>query len=233
MNTPLVTTLTDWRDIADNTLEFVLQRPVGFDFKAGQHINVKLTDLIFDDKKAGRRMFTIASAPHEEHLVFATRKTGSGFKRSLEHSLQQQVEIIGPRGNLVRDESRPAVFVAGGIGVTPFRSMLMDALFRNIDQPITLLSSNRSASEVVFHDQFLKVAADCPTLFKYIPTITQEHQSNGAWSGKRRRIDVNLIKEHVPDFSAATFYVCGPNEMVTAMSDMLIREKNQSRTHPR
>lgn len=175
-------------------------------------------------------MFTIASAPHETNLVFATRKTGSGFKRSLEKASQQQVDIMGPRGNLVRNDSRPAVFIAGGIGVTPFRSMLMDALHRKLEQPITLLSSNRYSSEIVFHDQFLKAAADFPSLFTYVPTVTQDDEANSSWSGERRRIDVNFIEQYVPDFSAVTFYVCGPPAMVTAVSDMLI-QKNISQEH--
>jgi ferredoxin-NADP reductase len=219
MPTSIVTTLIDRQQIADDTLEFSLARPDGFEFQAGQHINVKLTELLFEDKKAGRRMFTIASAPSEEKLRIATRLTDSGFKKTLAEGPKQDVEIIGPRGDMLRDETRPAVFMAGGVGITPFRSLLKEALDKNLPQPITLFYSNRSVETAAYHDFFTQAAHEHADVFTYVPTITGATPEN--WTGETTRIDAELIKKYVDDWSAVTFYVCGPPNMVTAMTDIL------------
>jgi len=224
MYKPFATSLIDRYDIAENTLEFVLQRPDGFEFKAGQHINVKLSELIFDDKRGQRRTFTVASAPHENILRMATRKTGSGFKRTIESGPLQPVEVIGPSGKMIRDESRPAVFIAGGMGITPFRSMIADAMERQLTQPMTLLFSNRYAAEIAFSNYFLSIQKDHQNTFTCIQTITDKNIQNGEWSGENRRIDSEFIKDYVPDLSAVTFYVCGPPDMVAAQLNILKNE---------
>ncbi|MBN1465790.1 FAD-dependent oxidoreductase [candidate division KSB1 bacterium] len=224
MNKTFVTSLIDKRDIAENTLQFVLQRPDGFDFKAGQNVNVKLSQLLFADRKGGRRTFSIASAPSEENLYMATRKTGSGFKRTIAEALGQTIEITGPAGRMIRDETRPAVLLAGGIGITPFRSMIMDAVNRQLQQPITLMFSNNALAEIAYHDLFLDLERQHPDAFRYVQTITGEKSHDVGWSGERRRIDAFFIRDYVPDLSAVTFYVSGPPAMVAAISEILKKE---------
>ncbi|MBN1559201.1 FAD-dependent oxidoreductase [candidate division KSB1 bacterium] len=211
-------------------MEFVLRRPAGFDFKAGQHTSVRLIELLFDDKRGGRRTFTIASAPGEENLHMATRKTGSGFKRTIAAKNQQAVEITEPSGELIRDESRPAVLIAGGIGITPFRSMIMDAVNRQLQQPIILLFSNNSVAEIAYHDFFLDVERQHPDKFTYVQTITGDKKPDVTWSGERRQIDAAFISDYVPDLTVVTFYVCGPQAMVTAVSEIL-KKKNVDQGH--
>jgi ferredoxin-NADP reductase len=227
MQKKFVTSLIDRHDIAENTLEFVLRRPIGFDFKAGQHISMQLREMLFEDRKGNRRTFSIASAPAEDNLHMATRKTGSGFKRTIAEAAQPAVEIIGPNGHLIRDESRPAVLIAGGIGITPFRSIIVDALNRQFQQPITLLFSNVSAAEIAYHDFFLNVARQHPDKFSYVQTITGEEESDASWSGERRIIDAAFIKDYVQDLSAVTFYVCGPPAMVTDITGILKNNVDQ------
>ena len=137
MPTPFIAALKERRLVAEQTLEFVLQRPNGFEFQAGQSVNLKVFELTFEDARQGRRSFTIASPPHEENLVFATRLTGSGFKNTLLQGPLQEIEINGPHGKMVHDPSLPAVFIAGGIGVTPFRSMTLQALRNSTGKRIT------------------------------------------------------------------------------------------------
>ena len=215
----LVTTLIDRRQIADDTLEFFLDRPAGFEFQAGQHINIKLTELLFEDKKAGRRMFTMASAPSEEKLRIATRLTDSGFKRTIAEGSQQSVEIIGPLGKMVRDESRPAVFLAGGVGITPFRSLVKDAFDKKLKLPMTLFYANRSVDSAAYHADFVQAAQEHADVFTYVPSITGDVPED--WTGETQRIDVGLIKKYVDDWRDVTFYICGPPGMVTAMTDIL------------
>jgi ferredoxin-NADP reductase len=103
-------------------MAFHFERPPGFAHLAGQNALFKL---------AGEsRTFSIASAPHEPHLTVATRMRDSAFKRTLREAAPGlKVEIDGPAGMMVLhdDAARPAVFLAGGIGITPFLSMARDA----------------------------------------------------------------------------------------------------------
>ncbi len=207
--------------IARDTLEFVLQRPQGFDFQAGQNISLKLSRLLYEDDRRGRRILSLASAPHEQDLVLATRLTGSGFKKTLVDGPLQKVELGGPRGKLLRDESGPAVFIAGGIGITPFKSMVLDALHRGLAQPMTLLYSNRTLADAAYHKLFAELG-QCEGRFTYVPTVTRDDDAE--WKGERRRIDASFIRDYVPDFNAVTFYLCGPPAMVDAVVEILKNE---------
>lgn len=224
-----IAALKERRVIAEDTLEFVLQRPDAFDFQAGQNVNLKLTELPFEDKRHGRRMLTIASAPNDQDLIFATRMTGSGFKRSLLQGPLQDIEIIGPRGNMVRDADKSAVFIAGGIGITPFKSMVLDAVNRKLTPPTTLLYSNKTPANAAYHQLFAELEKNNSERFKYVPTMTGS-LDEGTWQGEHRRIDARFVRDHVADFDNAVFYVCGPPKMVDAIVEML---KNENVTQER
>ena len=106
--------------VARDTVAFTLDKPPGFTFKAGQAIDVSLIDPPEMDAKGPRRAFSIVSAPHEDHLVLATRTRDSAFKRVLgEMPIGGRVQVEGPFGSLTlhSNRSRPAIFLAGGIGI--------------------------------------------------------------------------------------------------------------------
>src|SRR5689334_14552965 len=110
-------------EVAEGTMAFHLEKPAGFQFKAGQYMNVTLIEPPETDAEGNTRSFTIASAPFEQDLVFTTRMRDSAFKRVIKTlKLGSPVRISGPFGSftLHNDASRPAVFLVGGIGVTPF-----------------------------------------------------------------------------------------------------------------
>ena len=224
MPAPIIAVLKDRRIITDETLEFVLQRPTGFEFQAGQNVNLKLSELKYDDARQGRRSLTIASSPHENDLVFATRLTGSGFKNTILNGPLQDIEINGPRGNMLHDRTKPAVFIAGGIGVTPFKSMVLAALQGNAFLPITFLYSNKTLTDAAYHDLFVDMSEKHKDRFVYVPTLTRQ-DSDAEWQGERGRIDAHFIRKYVRDFSAVNFYVCGPPQMVDAVVEIL---KNES-----
>src|SRR5215813_14574706 len=124
------TKLNERRDVAEGTMAFHLQKPPGFQFKAGQYMNVTLIDPPETDAEGNTRSFSIASAPFEADLVVTTRMRDTAFKRVLRTlSLKSEVRISGPFGSftLHADASRAAVFLVGGIGITPFRSMILQA----------------------------------------------------------------------------------------------------------
>src|SRR5436190_13886080 len=114
-------------EVAEGTTAFHLEKPAGFQFKAGQYLNVTLIDPPETDAEGNTRSFSIASAPFEADLVFASRMRDTAFKRILQTlTLRSEVRISGPFGSftLHTDTFRPAVFLVGGIGITPFRSII-------------------------------------------------------------------------------------------------------------
>lgn len=224
MNDSTKTKLIDRQEITDSTLEFHLERPSGFQYQAGQHINIKLSNLLFEDKKGPRRTFTLSSAPHEKALHVTTRLTGSGFKRTVLEGPLQEVEFIGPRGELVLDEASPAVFIAGGIGITPFRSMVLDVLQRGVSQSMTLLYSNRHPNAAAYHDMFEILQQEHPQQFTYVPTMPELKEQKTEWQGETRLITGDFIRDYVTDLSRAIFYLCGPPNMVKSIQDLLESE---------
>ena len=173
----LMTPLIERTEVAEGTMAFALERPTGFEFKAGQFVIMVLPSPPHTDAEGNRRVFSIASPPQDtRRLVITTRMTGTAFKRSLaEVPLGTPVDLSGPAGTfglLHADASLPVVFIAGGIGITPFRSILYDAVSRHLPHRITLIYSNRTPAGTAFHDEFVHLAQTHSNL-TYIPTMTQ------------------------------------------------------------
>jgi len=160
---------------ADHTLGFVIEVDEPFEFRAGQSCDLTLVNPPHEDGKGSTRTFSITSAPNEApRLMFATRQTGSAFKRSLEDGpLGMAIEVDGPWGSFVLhdDAARPAVLLAGGIGITPFRSMIKDAVERRLAHAITLLYSNRTQSSAAFFSDFV-TWSHVKRNFTFVPTLT-------------------------------------------------------------
>ncbi len=217
--------LTARFEVADGTMAFVVERPSGFDFTAGQYVQLVLPNPPHTDAGGNRRTFSIASAPHEAaELRFATRMTGSAMKRSLaEAALGTPVEVLGPGGSfaLHGDASIPAVFIAGGIGITPFRSILQDAVRRRLPHRITLIYSNRNPEGAAFHEEFVRLVAGCPNL-RYVPTMTQADKSRQAWPGERRYVNAEFLRDHVGDLTAPIFYLAGPPGLVVGLTKVVV-----------
>lgn len=215
------TKLVERIEVAEGTMAFAFERPANFNFAAGQFITVILPNPLHHDAKGNRRTFTIASPPQEEErLQIATRMTGSALKRSLaEARFGAPVELLGPAGlfTLHNDSSLPAVFIAGGIGITPFRSMVRDAAARNLSHPITLIYSNRNLEGSAFHEELQQLAATHKN-FNYVPTLTQADKSPRPWNGERRYVNAEFLRDHVVDLGKPIFYLVGPPGLVTALT---------------
>src|SRR6202790_3103220 len=122
--------LKDREEVAEETIAFRFEKPSGWTFKAGQYLDMTLLDPPETDSEGNVRSFSIASGPHEETLLVATRMRDTAFKRVLRTMpLGTAVKIDGPSGDLtLQDNStRAAVFLAGGIGFTPFERIFWGA----------------------------------------------------------------------------------------------------------
>lgn len=205
--------------------------PEDFDFLPGQYIRMTF-DIMEPDERGTGRFFSITSSPlNKEYLTITTRILQSAFKKTLASlSPGTDVKFFGPVGRFLLDEDdkRPRIFLAGGIGITPFHSMLTYASEKNLLLPITLFVSFSTVEEIVFYDELQKISEDHPNI-KVIYTVTRPEVIPSAafstageseidvWTGETGRISVDLIKKYAPDFVSSLFYISGPPMMVDAM----------------
>jgi len=219
------TKLMERLDVAEGTMAFLFERPRGFDFTAGQYAHIVLPNPPHTDAGGNRRTFSITSPPQESgQVAFATRLTGSAMKRSLvDVDLGTTVELLGPTGafTLHDDATVPAVFIAGGIGITPFRSMVQDAIRRRLPHRMTLIYSNRNPEGAAFHEEFARIA-ETHAHFTYLPTMTQAETSRKPWSGERRYVNADFLRDHIGDLATPIFYLAGPPGLVAAVTKTVI-----------
>lgn len=213
------------RQVAEETLAFEFEKPAGFRFAAGQALEVRLIEPKETDAEGDGRSFSIASAPSAERLEIATRMRDTAFKRSLKTMpLDSPVELDGPFGSLTlhKAAAKPAVFVAGGIGITPFMSMLRQAAVERATRSFFLLTSNRRPEDAPFHAELERLAGELSRC-RFVAVMTQADRSTRPWSGPRGKITPGLIAETVPDLKSAVCYAAGPPAMVAAMRLALIK----------
>lgn len=230
-------------EIASGTLAVYIEKPDGFGFEAGQFVEAALIDPPETDAEGDSRAFTLASAPYEAELVIATRLRDTAFKRVLKNlPAGAELNIDGPFGSftLHRDGSRPAVFLAGGIGITPFRSILLQATKDALPRRLFLFYSNRRPEDAAFLEEFQELEKQNPR-FALIATMTDMQHSSQSWEGSRGPIDKAMIERRVGPMASPVhyiidkdsiereacpmtspiYYIAGPPGMVRAMQGML------------
>lgn len=210
-------------NVAKNTTWFEFTPNTGLKYQAGQFL---LWSLPHDkaDSRGQRRYFTIASSPTEKNLALVTKfaDKSSSFKTNLK-SLSEHGQIMATSLDgdftMPKDESLPLVFIAGGVGIAPFRSMTKFLIDNKQSRKITLLYSNNTEDEIAFADIWTeaKNAFGMKTVF----TLTNKETLPLNWSGKTGFIDEELIKSEVLDFKKAVYFVSGPDPMVRAMEKTL------------
>jgi ferredoxin-NADP reductase len=170
-----------------------------------------------------RHAFSIVSAPFEDRLTVATRMRDSVYKRALKAlPIGAAVGIEGPFGALTlhRERSRAAVFIAGGIGITPFVSMLRQAARQQLPQRLILLYSSRRPEDAAFLAE-LQQLQERNSQFQLVATMTDMHLSSRSWPGQTGFITAEMVARTVGDLPKPIFYVVGPPGMVEAMRQTL------------
>ncbi|HEX7322002.1 MAG TPA: FAD-dependent oxidoreductase [Mycobacterium sp.] len=210
--------------IAEGTMAFYFAKPAGYEYQPGQSFQMTLIDpLPKDDIRGATREFTIASAPHEAELMVAMRLRNSAFKGMLKDAPPgTTVTISEADGDLVlhRDVSRPAVFIAGGIGITPFLSITRHAVRESLQHPIHLFYSNWRPELAAFLAE-LEAMQQANPRYRLIATMTEPDNSAQPWSGETGVIRPELLHQHLPDLTSPVYYLAGPPAMTMAMLDML------------
>lgn len=217
MKAPLIEKL----QFSDTIIGFVFQPKEKIDFQAGQFLEWILPHPNPDDRGV-KRHFTISSSPTEDNLMLTTKFStrSSSFKKALQQlKIGDEIEVGHVEGDftLPDDPSAPLVFIAGGIGVTPFRSMIKFLFDTGQKRDITLLYSNKTPADIVFKDLYDDASAKVG--FKVVYVLTDP--APPGWQGDSGFIDEAMIKQEVPDWQRRTFYVSGPEPMVEAFEKML------------
>lgn len=217
------TKLLSRKEIASETLEFHFEKPEGLAFKPGQWGDITLIDPPETDAEGNTRGFTIASAPYEPDLMMATRLRNTAFKRVLGKMKVGTVFTLAATGGsftLHSDTSIPAVFLSGGIGITPMRSIILQATHDKLAHRLYLFYSNHNPGTSVFLDDF-KLAQKANPHFTFVPTMTDVKHAGPAWRGETGYITKAMLEKSIPDLSVPIYYISGPQAMVTALRKLL------------
>jgi ferredoxin-NADP reductase len=191
-----------------------------FDFRPGQYFWVELLESEYEDEKGLRRHISVVTSPTERGVLgLCTRLRDTAFKKTLaELEVGDEVEVEPPKGDfaLPEDTSRPYVFVAGGIGITVFRSMLRYIADTGAPYKVTLVYSNRDRESAAFLDELKELEGTLPA-FRLVLTMTDD----SSWDGESRRIDADMLRDHLGELGDYTYLVAGPPAMVEAVAEEL------------
>ena len=200
------------RQVAEKTTEISFKRRSSYKFETGQYSQVIVSQLLYPDQRGPSRLFSIASSPSDkERITIAFRDSESGYKRTLiEAPLGYEVIVRGPFGgdfSLPENTARHLVFIAGGIGITPFLSMSSFATEQSLPLQITLLYANRNKKSSA-----------------YLKEIDELVRRNRHFKVKNKfvRVDSVFIKQNVKDVLSAEWYIAGPPGMVEEASRIVL-----------
>lgn len=220
--------LLEKRDEAKGTRTFIFEKPQGFTYKAGQYMYWTLAKLKYPDRRGNVRHFTLSSSPTEDFLSITIRmREESGYKKTLDE-YEPGVELVtrGPEGVFVLEDERttvPQIMLAGGIGITPFRSMAKYATDKGLPVPIHIIYSNSIPEEIAFRKELDGLVSKNPNL-KVTHTITKPEESKEEWIGHTGRINEDLIRKLITDNRrpiTEIFWLCGPPSMVSGLEEVL------------
>lgn len=215
--------LKDKKEIAEGTMEFVFEKPKEYDFQAGQFTYWNLINPSETDEEGDTRIFSIVSAPQENYLAFSTRMRDTAFKRVLKNmNVGEKIMIKEPMGDFAfhREIESPAIFLVGGIGITPVMSILRNVVETGVHHKIYLFYSNRKPEDTAYLTE-IRAMSEKNKNFIFVPTMTDMESSKELWKGETSKINMDIIKKYVPDITDAHYYITGPQSLVRAMRAML------------
>ncbi len=210
-------------EVAKNTFDYIFTSNIKILFRSGQYMEWTLAHP-HPDTRGNRRYFTLASAPTENTVCIGMRHyaQSSSFKMKLQEMVVGD-EIIAAQGAgdfvLPTQKNEKLAFIAGGIGITPFRSMIQYMLDTKEKRDAILLYTNRNAEDIAYKDIFDKAQNELGLKTSYFVTDPNEKAINGFF--QTERVTAEQIKKEVPDYMERKFYISGRNEMVSGIKSML------------
>jgi ferredoxin-NADP reductase len=193
-----------------------------FEFLAGQHADFSFSHPFSGNEIENTRTFSLASSPLEKGpVMIATRNRGTAFHAALQAApLGTRFTVSRPQGSftLHRDITRAAVFIAGGIGIAPIRSIVQQATLERLPHRSYLFYSNRQVEDAAFLKEIENMTAQNPNL-TLVPTLTGHRTA--AWPYEKGRISCEMLRRYVLWLNGPIYYIAGPSRMVSAMTDLL------------
>lgn len=189
-------------------------------FLAGQWVYWHLLNQ--DGTSWGRAAFSIATAPSEydESFQLGVKTQGDFTKKGGQLQPGDVIGIQGPFGVFtLPKQAEHLVFFAGGIGITPFRSMIRELYRSGSLTPVTLFYSNRYIEDAVYLEEFEDLAKMWPS-FTFVPTLTGEDNPS-IWKREVGRISLSMIQNYVPDLQKPVYLMCGPNPFMESLKELL------------
>ncbi len=218
-----ITRLVKKEQVADQTMLFQFEKPAGFTYKAGQFADYTLISPAETDDEGNTRGFSLSSAPYEPNLMCTTRMRDTAFKRVLrDMPIGTELELDAPYGSftLHNKVSRPAVFLTGGIGITPVRSITLQSVHDKTDHKLFVFYSNKRPEDAAFLDELNRVG-EANANVTFVATMTEAEKSQQTWTGETGYIDQDMMSRYVKNLTIPIYYLCGPAGMVTAMRTLL------------
>jgi ferredoxin-NADP reductase len=209
--------LMNKRGVAEGAVAYEFAKPKGFNYLPGQFVTLSLADA----GTGQTRSFSLASAPYEKRLMAAVWQGTSPFKLCLQKLRPgSEVVIKGPFGKFTLDNetSKPAVFLAGGIGITPVRSIVLQTDHDGLGRELAIFYSSRTPETAPFLAELGRIRK--PN-YAFIPTMTRLPESRRSWDGERGRINSTMLEKYLPDPTGAIYYLVGSTRFVNAMIKML------------
>jgi len=211
-------------DVARGTMVFHFERPSNFVFRAGQSLDLSFLALTEEPPQRLTHTLSIANDPSDEKLTVVTRMRDTAFKRSLSAlPIGTEVLIEGPMGSftLHNNTARPAVLLAGGIGIAPFLSIVSHAQKEGLRHRIILFYANRLLEDAAFLDGLRDLEHLNPR-FSFVPTFTRLNADRGEWKGETGHITPEMLHRRVGKLQGPIFYIAGPLSMVAAARHTLV-----------
>jgi ferredoxin-NADP reductase len=206
-------------DIASGTMAFHFEKPKDFVYKAGQFADYTLINPSQTDAEGNTRGFTIACAPYQDDIMFTTRMRDTAFKREMKAMpIGTEVTFDAPYGSftLHNNTSIPAVFLTGGIGITPVRSILLQATHDGAPHQIFVFYSNKTPTDAAFLNE-LSALKEKNTNLTFVPSMTEMEGSDQEWNGERGFFTKEMLQKYIVDLQKPIYYLSGPKVMVSAV----------------
>lgn len=216
---------TGRKEICSNTFAFTFNLyDSEYDFKAGQYAYFTIMDPVHHDENGYTRPMSFANSPdHINSLMVAARKNQSVFiENLLSLTPGSELQVSEPEGDIFlhSDETVENVFIAGGIGITPVRSIVEFATENDLRNRITLFYSNKSLPHAAFMSELTEWSAENDN-FRFIPFF-EEAEMKAEFEFETGRIDSERLNKHLKDFENKKYFIIGPPLMVDSIKVLLI-----------
>lgn len=215
--------LKNKQEIASGTMAFHFEKPGGLTYKSGQFADYTIINPSENDAEGNVRGFSMASAPYEDEIMFATRMRDTAFKRNLKTmAIGTEFTLDAPYGSftLQNNTKIPAVFLSGGIGITPVRSIILQATHDKTAHTIFLFYANKTPEDAAFMDELHDAEKRNPN-FTFVPCMTDKEKLNKDWNGETGFFTREMLQKYIKDLMLPVYYIAGPATMVASIRKML------------